>query len=136
MKKKSKDYALRLLNKQKENHRKMNNLDYYELKPQSYYFIEGLRVEEIQNVFRFRTRMVKVAGNYRGSEGVSKCPLCGKHPDVQDMMDKCDSIKSELKMNVDITNVYSDKVTLEAARFTSKLIEKRKELLETIVSQN
>ena len=48
-------------------------------------------------------------------------------------MAECDSIKSDLKMDVDITNVYSDKVTLESARFTSKLIEKRKELLETIV---
>ena len=76
--------------------------------------------------------MVKVAGNYRGSEGVSKCPLCGKHPDVQDMMAECDSIKREFKMN-DITNVYSDKVTLESAKFTLKLIEKRKELLETTV---
>ena len=111
----------------------MNNLDYHELNPHSYYSIKGLRVEEIQNVFRFRTRMVKVAGNYRGSEGVSKCPLCGKHPDVQDMMAECDCIKSELKMNVDITNVYSDNVTLASARFTSELIEKRKELLEAIV---
>ena len=133
MKKKSKDHALRLLNKQKENHRKMSNLEYCELKTQSYFSIEGLRVEEIQNVFKFRTRMTKVGGNYRGNEEVSKCPLCGKHPDVQDMMANCDSIKSNLKMNEDIINIYSDNVTLESARMTSKLIEIRKELLETIV---
>ena len=77
--------------------------------------------------------MAKVGGNYRGIEEVSKYPLCGKHPDVQDMMAQCDSIKSKLKMNVHIINVYSDNVTLESARMTSKLIEIRKELLETIV---
>ena len=133
MKKKSKYYALRLLNKQKENHRKMRNLNYHELKTQSFYSIKGLRVEEIQNVFKFRTRMVKVGANYRGNEGVSKCPLCGKHPDVQDMLAECDTIKNKLKMNIDITNVYSGEVTLESARITSKLIEIRRELLETIV---
>ena len=77
--------------------------------------------------------MVKVGENYRGNEGVSKCPLCGKHPDVQDMMAECDTIKNKLKMNIDITNVYSDKVTLESARITSKLIEIRRKLLKKFV---
>ena len=48
-------------------------------------------------------------------------------------MAECDTIKNKLKMNIDITNVYSEKVTLESARNTSKLIEIRRELLETIV---
>ena len=52
VKRNANEYALKILNKQKEYHKKMNNLNYEELKTQSYFFKNGLRIEEIQNVLK------------------------------------------------------------------------------------
>ena len=70
-----------------------------ELKAQSYFFIDGLRIEEIQNVFKFRTRMAKIGGNYRGKEGVNKCPLCDEHLDVQEMLTSCEVLRNKLEVD-------------------------------------
>ena len=84
VKNKAKQYSLRILNEIKKKHSKMEKLSYSELKTQSYCSIEGIRVEEVQNVFRFRTRMTKVAENYKGKEGGKLCTLCDKHVDNQE----------------------------------------------------
>ena len=133
VKRNSKQYALKILNKQKKCHKKMNNLEYKELKTQNYFFINGLKIEEIQNVFKFRTRMTKIGGNYKGKEGVNKCPLCDEHMDVQEMLINCEPLRNKLEVDdtKDISDIYSEEVTLESARIVSKLQEIRKKLLET-----
>ena len=133
VKRNSKQYALKILSKQKKCHKKMNNLEYKELKTQNYFFINGLKIEEIQNVFKFRTRMTKIGGNYKGKEGVNKCPLCDEHMDVQEMLINCEPLRNKLEVDdtKDISDIYSEEVTLESARIVSKLQEIRKKLLET-----
>ena len=102
----------------------MINLEYDELKTQNYCFMKGLKISEIQNVFKYRTRMTKVAGNFKGKEGVSQCPLCGKHPDVQQLLTSCEAIREKLEIKVDIKNIFSDNITLEVAKTVSKIPEK------------
>ena len=76
----------------------------------------GLKVHEIQNIFKYRTKMTKVSGNYKGKEGVSQCPLCGLHPDVQELMTTCETIKEQIDINVDILNIFSENTSYEVAK--------------------
>ena len=92
--------------------------------------MEGLKVHEIQNIFKYRTKMTKVSGNYKGKEGVSQCPLCGLHPDVQEKMTTCETIKDKIDINVDISNIFSENITYEVARAVSKMQEIREKLME------
>ena len=130
LKKTAKDYAFSMLIQQKETHRKMNYLEYNDLKTQNYCYMEGLKVHEIQNIFKYRTKMTKVSGNYKGKEGVSQCPLCGLHPDVQEKMTTCETIKDKMDINVDISNIFSENITYEVARAVSKMQEIREKLME------
>ena len=57
--------------------------------------------------------MTKIGGNYKGKEGVNKCPLCDEYLDVQEMLIRCELEVHETK---DISDIYSEEVTLESAR--------------------
>ena len=74
--------------------------------------------------------MTKVSGNYKGKEGVSQCPLCGLHPDVQELLTNCEIIKEKIDINVDILNIFNENITFEDAKTVSKIIEIREKILE------
>ena len=121
--------------KQKEGHSKMNNVDYQALKTQSYFHLEGIRMNEVQNVFKYRTRMTNVGANYRGRGGNTLCPLCNKYLDRQEHMFECEVLK-DTNQTEDDTNVYKQDVTLEAAREVSKVVKYREQLLEEQKKEN
>ena len=130
VKKKAKEYSLRTLMTQKDGHSKMDNVDYEELRTQSYFHLEGIKINEIQNVFKYRTRMTKVGANYRGRGGVMWCPLCEKHLDRQENMFECEVLKKTIQIEGDLTNIYTQNVKLEVAREVSKVQITREKLLE------
>ena len=63
---KAQEYALKELIRSQETHSKMENLHYSSLKPQKY--MKRLRVDQVRNIFRFRTNMARFGENYRGKE--------------------------------------------------------------------
>ena len=59
VKKKTKELAFKMLNKKKESHNKMQNLEYSELKMQSYLQEPNFPLKLKRNVFRWRTKMTE-----------------------------------------------------------------------------
>ena len=91
--------------------------------------LEGVRIHEIQNVFKFRTKMTKVGGNFRGKSEVGICPLCHNHLDIQEKLVDCEILRANVKIKNDIMNVYTSDVELEVARMVSEILDTRERLL-------
>ena len=53
----------------------MENVEYGNLKIQSYFSLEGITVREVQDTFRFRTRMARLGKEFYGPGGHSLVPL-------------------------------------------------------------
>ena len=81
VKNKAKEVALEVLKAKQQKHTKMENLKFLELKRQTYFNLQHLRVEDMRNVFRFRVRMARFGHNYRGNRDNVGCPLCASHFD-------------------------------------------------------
>ena len=58
VKKKALEHRLKILQAKKEKHSKMMDLEYTELKLQSYFTLPGITVDEVRNMFKFRVRMI------------------------------------------------------------------------------
>ena len=109
---KAKDLSMKILMKKKETHTKLDNLNYKELKMQSYLKLEGIKIQEIQDTFRFRTRMSKLGENYRGQGGEVLCPLCGNHKGNQRMLFHCRVLGEKTNLECETENIYSNEVNM------------------------
>ena len=76
VKTKSKDYALYKFLQRKETHSKLVNLNYTELAMQKYLKLTTMTAYEAKTVFSYRVRAANYSNNYRGSNGLSPCPVC------------------------------------------------------------
>ena len=47
----------------------MDNLEYEDLQIQNYFKLDSITTSEVQEAFRFRTRMVNLGENFRGQGG-------------------------------------------------------------------
>ena len=92
--------------------------------------MDNISTEEIQEVFRFRTRMVKVGENYRGQGGRSWCPLCELHVDNQAELFKCQVLKYQVNLDCEFQNLYTNNIETDEVRKLSKILKKRQELIE------
>ena len=92
---KAKKYALQSFLQKKENHSKLKDLYYSDLKMQNYFLSDDLTVEQSQHVFSFRTRMAKFSENFRSQSGPATCPLCFCHLDNQPMSCQCKTIRGK-----------------------------------------
>ena len=116
LKKKTKEVALDYLLKLKEGHSKMSNLNYTDLKMQSYLRNSNINVSEAQNVFRFRTRSAYFKANYKSKYSDQSCPLCQLHLDTQELSFKCEKINEELEINEDYNNIFKKDVQSKLAK--------------------
>ena len=107
---KAKEFTLEMLLKKKEGHSKMDNLTYEELGIQKYFSMDNISTEEIHELFRFRTRMVKVGENYRGQGGRSWCPLCEQHLDNQAELFKCQVLKYKVSLDCEFQNLCTNNI--------------------------
>ena len=76
VKKQARELALVTLMNKKEKHSKMDDLIYVELSMQNYLKDEKIRVQEARILFKFRTRMAKFWGNFKGGRPPQQCPVC------------------------------------------------------------
>ena len=74
VKREAKEYSMKLLLLKKAKHSKMDNLEYEDLHIQDYFKLDSVTTSEVQEAFRFRTRMVKLGENFRGQGGGSLVP--------------------------------------------------------------
>ena len=73
---KAKEFAFNKFMESKNNHSKMNNLWYNELKTQNYLVSNQFTPNQAQTIFSFRTRIANFQENFRGSGVHIPCLLC------------------------------------------------------------
>ena len=132
VKRKAEIYELLRLTKKQEQHSKMENLHYSELKIQDYLCMPGISTEVAQNLFRWRVRMASFGENFRGNQGNVVCPLCHNHLDNQSMAMQCDKLKNEMEIKCTNEDVFKDKITLDKANNLFKLNETRIKLVKEV----
>ena len=130
VKRKAKEYALRILQDKQKTHSKMSNLHYSELKIQEYFKTPGIQKREIQNLFKWRVRMAPLGENFRGNQGNIVCPLCHNHLENQSTFLQCEVIKKELEVKIKIEDIYSQDIKLETARKITEVAELREKMLK------
>ena len=129
VKTKAKEYALEQLTLKQQKHSKMEELHYTEIKPQEYLMMKNVGIDQIRNIFRFRVRMAKFGENYRGNEDHVMCPLCHKHFDSQKFSFQCEFFRDKLEIKCNMSDLYSDNVTVETAQTIDKMMKLREEHL-------
>ena len=89
-KQKVREKALETLNSCKEKHSKMKHLEYEELKMKKYL---KENVNKADELFRFRTRMVELRGNFKSKYNENiLCELCQKYEDYQEHLLECEKL--------------------------------------------
>ena len=109
---KAKEVALKELKIKQQQHTKMENVKYSELKRQTYFNQPNLRIEDMRNVFRFRVRMARFGHNYRGKRENVDCPLCASHLDRQSLSFQCREITSRIEIQCNMDDIYCENVTM------------------------
>ena len=94
----------------------MKNIWYSELKMQDYLKCDKITVEQAQAVYSYRTRMAMYSDNYKGTVGVTVCPLCGVHLDVQNLSFQCQKIKANVKISSKYEEIFNENISKELAK--------------------
>ena len=130
------EYTLDSLMARKTLSKKLENVNYTEMKMQKYLFDSDLAYTDKKVVFLFRTRMAMFGENYRAGRSLTTCPLCNLHMDSQALILQCPEIKRDLvsKFGPDhmtrIDQVYSDNISEKLALTLNFAMEKRNSLIK------
>ena len=132
VKSKAKELGLEILIKMKEKHSKMSQLEYIDLEMQNYFKNDEITVSEARVLFKFRTRMIKCWGNFKGGRPPEKCPICQEDDsrDTQDHAFKCRVIKHIIKIEGEYDQIFTQPGSKEIAKTAEKLSKLRAELIE------
>ena len=107
---KAKEYALYHLLEKKENHSKLSNLVYSDLKLQDY--MKKLTASQAQAVFAYRSRMAEYSENYRGGQGHLPCPFRLMHLACQSISFNYPSVEENVELQGNYENIYSDNINV------------------------
>ena len=118
---------MKILTKKQNNHSKMKDLRYTEIKMQSYLKSPNLKINQKRSLFKWRTRMERFGENYRGGGESVMCPLCGIHVDSQNMSIQCPEISQEFPVKEDISDDY--KLSLDTIDTIMRIIHTRQKPL-------
>ena len=127
---KAKEYALKILMENQQKHSKMKNNHYSEMKPQKYLSLKNINIDQIRNVFKFRTRMAPFGDNFREGKELSSCPLCNKHLDVQAMSFQCEALKMKVDIQCDMKDILNEDISIETAKTITDMMKVREEILK------
>ena len=117
VKMKTKDYKLEYLLNLKQKHSKMSNLQYEELRLQSYLMDENITVKEAKNVFKYRTRVANFKDNFKNNhDGGMECPLCLEQPDSQAHSVLCPVIKANIDVRGDYSEIFTHEISKEISQ--------------------
>ena len=127
-----KEYTLKYLLDVKQEHSKMDNLSYSELKLQPYLKNETIPVQEAKNLFKFRVKVANFRENYKEmyKHTNTVCPFCKIHPDTQAHALQCHEMKAKMKMEGNYQDIFKGNIPAEISRTILKISQLRKELLD------
>ena len=103
----------------------MDDLQYSEIKIQKYLKSKILNLNEIQNIFKCRTRMAEFGENYRAGFDIVLCPLCLEDRDNLAHSFQCRVILQEIDIKGDISKIYSEQISKETAQTITKILKVR-----------
>ena len=124
---KAKEYAFYKFIETKEKHSKMKDLWYAELGLQNYLKLEQITAFEAKTLFSYRTRSAKFSDNFRGSSGLSPCPLCLMHLDCQSLAFQCPVIRENVQIKEKYENIFNTSVTKDLVQTLLKIDRVRDE---------
>ena len=81
-------------------------------------------------MFSYRTRMALYSNNFKGSSGVSTCPLCQLHLDIQSLCFQCPKIRENVKIVGKYENIFSIKFPISLAKTILEISHYRKRFLD------
>ena len=127
--------ALIYLNNFKESHSKTENLSNVELSLQKYLNSIQIYPEKAKSIFKFRTRMSEVKGNFKNFYKTYLCPLGCNIEDSQEHLLYCTEIYGyEVNENQYYENIYSNKIS-KLTKIEEKLVNALKKR-NLIIEQN
>ena len=130
VKTKTKEYTLNYLLDLKEKHSKMDDLSYSNLKLQNYLKDSDKSVAEIQNLYRYRTRVAKYKENMKNSyTNTSKaCPLCLLQPDTQQHSVQCTEVKSKVLVEGTYKDIFKEDIPCDISKTLLRITKLREDL--------
>ena len=112
-----------ILVKETKNKSKMKDLKYEKLMAQEY--LTNLDVHLAKTVLRFRVRMERFNGNFRGQGPTTPCPLCGLHKDEQHLSFKCPTVMKELDVTEEYENLFKVNISFDMAKTCHEIVKLR-----------
>ena len=129
VKNRAKEYTLNFLLDKKDSHKKLDGLNYSDIKLQTYFKDPDISVAEAKNLYRFRTRSAKFKENMRSGYQNKDCPLCFIHPDTQVHSMQCIEVKSKITIRGKYEDIFKEKIKKEISETLMKITELRKDII-------
>ena len=101
----------------------MKDLKYEKLQIQEY--LTKLDVYLAKTMFRFRVRMARFSGNYKGKGPPDACPLCGLHSDEQQLSFQCPEVTMMIDTSVIYEHIFNPKISINLAKTCDKIMKLR-----------
>ena len=119
--------------KKAKSHSKVREDLYSDLKGMEYMKDPRFTTEDVNTLFRFRTRMFNVKNNFRNQYRSTNllCPLCETCDDSQEHLFECSKIKDDISTDQPTNISYSDLFTndcnrlLQVSQLLEEIIQKR-----------
>ena len=123
VKKKIRKVAFKNLMDKKQQHKKMNEIHYNDLKLQTYLKNPQINKFEARNIFKFRTHMVEeFRENFKGNSKEIHCDECKSHRDNQDEILNCTDLTNKFAKLHKVLEAYSTDVPVEVSKIITQII--------------
>ena len=104
-------FAASQLEKVKKSHSKTEKLKFCGFKPREYFLSKNLTTEEVQNLFKLRTRMINVKANFKSSHTNNMwCRLCLLFTETQQHLLECPVIRLKTKHLINFKDISYDMI--------------------------
>ena len=125
-------YALKYLLTKKQEHTKLDNLIYSDLKLQPYLKSDHIPVHEAKNLFRYRVKVANFRENFKDMyrNKTTVCPFCTIHLDTQSHALQCDQMKLKMKMEGNYEDIFRQKIPANISKTLFNISQLRKDLVE------
>ena len=116
------------LNKIKEGHTKVRVLKHLQLETQDYFkpSIENVTKDEIQYIFKIRSKTLNVKMNKKGQFESFECEVCNKEDETQEHIYQCKEIRKHIEKKESKVPDYENiligdtKAKIEVARYMNR----------------
>ena len=93
-----------------------------------------LNRNQASTIFKTRTRMLKVKGNYKNGFTNQECRLCKKHDENQQhILEECEILNNQ---TAKVTKEMAFSENTKELKITAQKIEKRMETMENLLETN